>query len=171
MAEAKKRRIDFSNVKDGKRYSQTHVEEGDFKFKIVGVEEVGPDDDGDFRWDYELQLVGRASSSYPYRCKLVENQLWKLRNLFVAAGKTVPKKAVNVDPTGVIGSIIGGTASDDEYGGRLRSVIDTVFPADLVADSKASSKTKRKTAEPEDDEDVDVDEDEADEDDLDLEDL
>lgn len=169
MADAKKRRVDFSNVKDGKRYGNTHVEEGDYKFKVTGVDEI-KDDEGEYRWDFELQMVGRASATYPYRCKLVESQMWKLRNLLVAAGKKVPKSAVNVDPNNVVGSVVGGTATDDEYGGRLRSVIDTVFPADLVAEETTSKKRTSKAAAADDDEDVEDDETD-DEDDLDLEDL
>ena len=168
MADAKKRRVDFSNVKDGKRYGNTHVEEGDYKFKVTGVDEI-KDDEGEYRWDFELQMVGRASATYPYRCKLVESQMWKLRNLLVAAGKKVPKSAVNVDPNNVIGAVVGGTATDDEYGGRLRSVIDTVFPADLVAGTSSKS-SKRKSAEPEDEE-IEEDEETEEDEDLDLEDL
>src|SRR5690606_37303696 len=101
-------------------------------------------------------------NSYPYYCKLQENQLWKLRNLLIAAGLSVPKKKLKLDPNRVVGKTIGVTMEDDEYDGKLKSVIAAVFPAAELVEGNIVDD------EPEDDE-ADVDEDEEYSDDEDVE--
>ena len=151
---ASKKALDFSDVKDGSIFSTTHLEEGDYLAKIIQVEDRPAKDDEDM-WVFAIQLQDRKSAVYPFYCKLVENQLWKLRNLLIAAGKSVPKKRVAVDPNSIVGKTIGVTLEDDEYEGRLKSSIAAVFPASELADD----------ADPDEDtaEELELDEDEDDE--------
>jgi hypothetical protein len=83
--------------------------------------------------------------------------LWKLRNLIVAAGKTIPKKKVKLSAAvlnSIIGKTVGITLEDDEYEGKMRSQIVGCFPAsDLPDDSDV----------PDDDTDDDVEDPEEDE--------
>lgn len=166
---AQRHAIDFTNVKEGRGVNPVRMPEGDYEAKVTGVTESMKDDVP--MWCFVLQLSERASATYAYYCKLQENQLWKVRNLLIAAGKQVPKKRVNVDPNNVVGAIVGITLVDDEYEGKEKSTIDAIFPASELADepepAQKASKGKAEAA-PADDED---DADEALEDDLDLDDL
>jgi hypothetical protein len=171
----KVRVVDFSNVRDRGPFNSKHVEEGDYRVRITDV--VEDEHDGDPRYTYVLTLVEDQKAAYPYRCKLIENQLWKLRNLFLAVGKQVPKKTLKVDFSQLIGMECGASLSDDEYEGKLRSQIDAVFPAEELADDpppakKRAAKKTSKKAEPEpEEEDEDVDEEEDEDEDLDLDSL
>jgi hypothetical protein len=180
---AKAHAVDFSNVKEGRRFSQPQVEEGDYKLKVISADESTTDDDTPM-WTFGLQMVDRPRAVYPYRCKLVDTQAWKLRNLLVAAGKVVPKKQVKVNPNNLVGSVVGASLVDDEYEGRVRSEIDALFPVSELADEeeeveeaprrkpaakKAAAKKTAKKPAPAEDEDLDeVDDEEVEDDDEDL---
>lgn len=141
--------VDFSNVKDRGQFNPRHVPVGDYLAKVVKVEDGKSKSDEGFQYIFTIKLVKFSQNSYPYYCKLTENQVWKLRNLLIAAGMSVPKKRVKLDPSKVIGKLIGVTMEDDEYEGRLKSVIQAVFPANELEDSELPSGT----ADDEDDED------------------
>lgn len=163
MAEAttaRKHALDFTNVKDSSGINPKHVEPGDYSAKIVSVTET--DKDGTPMWLFLFQLSDSPTATYPYYCKLQENQLWKVRNLLIACGKQVPKKRVNVDPNGLVGKVVGISLNDDEYEGKLKSVIEGVFPAEELG-------AKSSPADEDPDED-DLD-DAEDPDELDLDDL
>lgn len=125
--------VDFSNVKDGGQFNRSRIPAGDYLAKITNVEDSPSKKDGTFQFLFTIQLVKRPSSKFPYYCKLQENQLWKLRNLLIAAGLTVPKSKTKVDPNRVIGKLIGVTVEDEEFesdsGTREQSGIQGVFPA------------------------------------------
>jgi hypothetical protein len=176
--------VDFSNTKEGRRFGQPRVEEGDYRMKVVAVDESNTDDDTPM-YTFALALVDNPRKMYPYRCKLVESQAWKLRNLLVAAGRTVPKKQVKVDPNKLVGAIVGASLVDDEYEGRERSEIDALFPESELAEEEVAppkkkaatkkattSKSRKAAAEPDEDEDAldefAGEEEDEDEDDLDL---
>lgn len=134
---AKKRVIDFTNVKDRGQFNPKHKAPGDYAAKVVKVEETKSSAGNDM-WVFTVTIDGDAQGSYPYRTLFEENQLWKIRNLFVAAGMNVPKKRINVDPAKIVGKAIAVTLEDDEYEGKLKSVIDAVFPvSDLDPDDAA----------------------------------
>lgn len=165
---ATRKALDFSNVKDGGGINPKRVPEGDYKAKIVKVLEEkvkGGENQGKDMWNFVFQLEGNKSATYPYRCTLVENQLWKVRNVLIAAGKTVPQRRVNVDPNNVIGITVGITLEDDEYEGRPKSSIAAVFPADELSDEDTADEPEAGS----DDEDAGDDADESG--DLDLDDL
>ena len=154
---ASKKALDFSDVKDGSIFSTTHLEEGDYLAKIIQVEDRPAKDDEEM-WVFAIQLQDRKSAVYPFYCKLVENQLWKLRNLLIAAGKSVPKKRVAVDPNSIVGKTIGVTLEDDEYEGRLKSSIAAVFPASELADDADPDEDTAEELELDEDEDEDEEE-------------
>lgn len=119
--------LDFTNVKDGGgNFNKKRQPEGDYKAKVVKVDDAPSKKDNVMQWLFSIEVNG---ATYPYYCKHQENQLWKIRNLFVAAGISVPKKRVNVDPNKVVGKTIGVTLEDDEYEGKLQSNIAATFPA------------------------------------------
>lgn len=150
-----RRTLDFTKVKDRGPYNPKRKPEGDYRAKIISVEDTRSSKDNDM-WVFAIQLTSDASAVYPERCVLTESSLWKLRNILQAAGLTVPKKRVAVDPTKVVGREIGITLEDDEYEGKEKSVIAAVFKASELADD-----------EPEGDDDDEVEESDDEEENLD----
>lgn len=126
--------VDFSNVKERGNFNPKHIAEGDYAAKIVKVEDAESKKDGSFQYIFTIKVDKFSQASYPYYCKLQENQLWKLRNLAVAAGLNVPKKRMRFDPNKVVGKSIGVTLEDDEYDGKMKSVVGAVFPISELAD-------------------------------------
>lgn len=130
------RTADFSNVKEGgPRFTKKRVKAGDYLAKIVKVEDAQIKATKEFQYLFTIQLVKHPGATYPYYCQLTEKTLWKLRNLMIAAGKSVPKKKTKVDPNLIVGKTIGVTMEDTEYDDKPQSEIDAVFPAaDLTDD-------------------------------------
>jgi len=125
---------DFSKVKDRGAFNPKRVPEGDYAAVVTKVEDKPVKDTGEFQWEFTIKLKKYSQYSYPYRCKLAENQLWKVRNLMTAGGINVPKKRVKVDPNKVVGKQIGVTMEDDEYEGKPKSEIAAVFPVAELAE-------------------------------------
>lgn len=152
---AKAIQLDMTNVKDGGgRFNKRRQPEGDYRAKILKVETVAKKSDKNVSmW---LWTIEAGTGTYPYYTGFEDNVLWKIRNLFAAAGVAVPKKRVKVDPNKIVGREIAVTLMDDEYDGRAQSVIDAVFPTSELSGD-----------EPESDDDEDDDEDEDDVDDSD----
>lgn len=119
--------VDFSNVKEGGNFNKKHYPPGDYLAKVVKVQDVTKKDDKKVKmWLFTIEV---KTGRYPYYVTPgAENQAWKVRNLFVAAGINVPKKRVNVDPNKVVGKEIGVTLDDEEYDGKMQSVIAATFP-------------------------------------------
>lgn len=165
---ASKKAIDFTNVKDRSDVNPRRKKEGDYRGKIIKVTDEVSKQNNDM-WRFVVQLVDDTSSTYPYHCNLDGDSVWKIRNLAIAAGKTVPKKKLNVDPNKFVGTEIGIHLVDHEYQERVSSQIDAVFP---TSDLPSSTKKKRR-AEVDDEVEEDVDEDEEVEDDeeIDVDDL
>jgi hypothetical protein len=128
---AKKTALDFTNVKEGGNFSKKHMPAGDYLAKVTKVEDAKPKDPSDKTpmWLFTIQLKNTPSATYPYYCKLQENQLWKVRNMLVAAGINVPKKRVAVDPNKLVGKLIAVSLDDTEYDGKDQSEIGSVFSA------------------------------------------
>ena len=130
--------VDFTNTKDGGAgFNKKRVPSGDYEAKITGCEDAPSKKDGVHQWLYSITLTSDKYSDrcFPYYCKLQENQLWKLRNLFLAAGITVPKKKIKLDPSRIVGKTIGITLDDDEYEGKAQSNVSATFPASELEDS------------------------------------
>jgi hypothetical protein len=161
MAKASATQLDFTNVKEGGSFNKRHQAPGDYKAKVTKVADEKSKKDGVKMWLFTIEV---GSGTYPLYCKHEENQLWKIRNLFVAAGINVPKKRVNVDPNKVVGKTIAVTLEDDEYEGKMQSTVAATFPvSELEATEDEGDDDEDDTEEdtPSADDDDDEDEEEA----------
>lgn len=154
MANVSAKTVDFSGVKDGGSFNRNRIPAGDYIATIIKVEDAEAKSDQTFQYLFSIKIDKHPSRVIPYYCKLTENQLWKLRNLLIAAGKTVPKKKMKLDPGSIVGKKIGVTIEDDEYEGREQSQISGVFPASELVDGNLVDDDNE---EPEDDEDESID--------------
>src|SRR5436190_967015 len=115
MAQASAKAVDFSGVKDKGAFNPKRVDEGDYAAIVTKVEDgkvAKGENAGDFMYVFTIKLQKFSQNTYPYRCALRENQLWKLRNLAVAAGINVPKSRVKFNPNKIVGKLIGVTMED-----------------------------------------------------------
>lgn len=171
--------VDFTNVKESSGFNPQHQEEGDYRGVIKSVEHSLSQNNKNPMLTFAIGDADRPSAVYRYQCVLLETSLWKLRNLFVAAGINVPKKKLNISSVlpKLTGKEIGMSLADDEYEGKMRSMIAGVFPADDLADDEPAPPAKKKPASKKptasDDEDDTDDETEGDDDldELDIDDL
>jgi len=141
--------FDFTNVKDAGVFNPRRQVAGDYRAKVTAVVDAESKKDGKPQWLFTIVVNG---ASYPYYCKHEESSLWKIRNLLVAAGVNVPKKRVKVNPNIVVGKTIAVTLEDDEYEGKLKSVVQATFPVSELEEDDVPDET---------DEDVEDEEDEA----------
>ena len=185
---AKKIRLDFSKVEERSGYNSRQMPEGLYEAKVTGL--VHKDaQDGTAMLVYSIAPTADKykTRNFPYYCKLQQNQLWKLRDLFVAAGETIPKKATQIDPEKIVGSIVAIEVGDDTGQYDDRSVIVSVYPTSILEESDDADDDDEdyedeeaededydddddSDEEYEDDEDLDEDEDDDDYDDSDDED-
>lgn len=153
MATAKT--LDFTNVKEGGgQFNKKRQPAGDYRGRVTKVVDA-PTKDGKDQWTYTI-VVGNGT--YPYRCQFEANVLWKLRNIFVAAGINVPKKRVKVKAELPVGKYIGVTLEDDEWDDKAQSDIAAVFPTSELSDDNVT------TDDGDDEEEVDTEEEEEDDD-------
>lgn len=126
---AKKIRLDFSKVEERSGYNSRQMPEGLYEAKVSGLEQKEAQD-GTAMLVYGLQPTQNkyATRNFPYFCKLQQNQLWKLRDLFVAAGETVPKKAVQIDPEKILGAKVVIEVGDGTGQYSDRSEVVSVYP-------------------------------------------
>lgn len=154
---AKKIRLDFSKVEERSGWNTKHMPEGLHEFKIVAVDDKEANDGTDMLTYALVPVDARYKTRrFPYYCKLQPNQLFKIRDLFVAAGIAVPKKALNIDPDRPIGQHVAAEVVDatGQYEGR--SEINGIYELSILGDDASG---------PEDDEDDEYEGDEeADED-------
>jgi len=148
------RTLDFSNVKESSGINPKHKEDGEYLGTVVEVRD-DPAKDGEAMWLFLVKLEDDKTASYPFYCKLVDNQLWKLRNLFLAAGVPIPKKAVKIDPNKVVGKQVGVILEGEEYEGKMKSVISGLIPVNELSDYDGAA------TESDDDDEEDDDEEEA----------
>lgn len=155
---AKKIRLDFSKTEERSGWNTKHIPEGLHKMKIESVQETEAGD-GTAMLVYALVPTDSAFKArrFPFYCKLQQNQLWKLRDLIVASGGSVPKKAVQIDPAAVVGKFIAAEVEDDNYQGNLRSTVNGTYGLDIL-DEEGSDVTSD-----DEDEEYEGDEDEAEE--------
>lgn len=127
--------IDFSDVK-APSFSTVHQDPGVYNAEIAGVEMTKTKSDNT---DMLVFAIVSGPGRYPYYCKIVPNQLWKLRELIEAAGTKVPNKVVQIDPAKYVGARINVELEDDSYQGKLRSRVARVAPfSELSPKPKAS---------------------------------
>lgn len=121
--------VDFTGVQDSSGINPKNVPEGDYKATIKKVDLVAKKSDPNAKQLlFVIGIEGNATASYPYYCGFEPNVLWKLRNLMIATGVKAPKKAFSFDAEKLVGKDLGVTLIDDEYDGKMKSVIDACFP-------------------------------------------
>lgn len=160
---AKVRNLDFTGVKDGGDFRPRRKREGDYFAHIVKVDDH-KSKAGNDSWVFTIKVDGDARAAYAYYVNTDdEKQLWKARQLFIAAGLKVGQARVKADPNKLVGKALGIALEDDEYEGKVKSTIAAVFPTDDIEDgmndaSLASTKAKASAADEDDDEDDEDDE-------------
>lgn len=158
---AKKIRLDFSKVEERSGWNTKEIPEGVHEFKIVGVN-VGEAKDGTDMLTYALIPTNAKYKTrrFPYYCKLQQNQLFKIRDLLVAAGISVPKKVTSIDPEAPVGSIVAAEVSDEvgQYAGR--SSIDGIYDRSIIDDEDQVDDGDEEEVEDESDEADEVEDDE-----------
>jgi hypothetical protein len=145
--------LDFTDVKDGgASFNKKRVPMGDYLAKVTKCEDSPTKETKEPQWLYTIELVEKYTDrKFPYYCKLQANQLWKVRNLFLAAGISIPKRKVKLDPNRVVGKLVGLTLEDDEYDGKMQSNIAQFFPAsDLTEGEDPEDELDDEEAEDED---------------------
>jgi len=161
----KKIKLDFSKVEERSGWNTKIIPEGLHKMKIVAVTD---DDaaDGTAMLTYALVPADKryAARRFPYYCKQQPNQMWKLRDLLVAAGQSVPKKAQLVDPNAVVGKFVACEVGDGTGQYSNRSEINGVYGLDVLDDA-GDDEPGDEDADSEDEGDEDEEADEEDEDD------
>jgi hypothetical protein len=124
--------IDFSGVKERGNFNSKNIEPGDYAGRATKVEQTAAKSDGEPMWVFTIVLDDHPRASYPYYCKLVENQFWKVKLLCGAVGIDVGQRKVKLDPHKLLNKPIGVAVEDDEYEGRLKSVIVDIFSPDDI---------------------------------------
>lgn len=121
--------VDFSNVKESSGVNPKHKPEGEYRLRVTKAE-LGKAKSGDPMVTFLMQSVDDRSAVYPYYCPLSESSLWKFRTVLISLGLPVPKKKGQVNLSKTIGLELGVGLEDDEYDGKMKSVIMNTFPAD-----------------------------------------
>jgi len=176
MAE-KKTVVDFSGVNTGN--GRVRIPQGDYKARVKSVKhETSKNGNPMLVWEFEITDGEFRKKVLRDRTVLMDNPLWKLKQLLEAMGLQVPSKKVALDLAKYPGMGIGITVTDDEYDGKVNSkVSDYVNLAVLEEDEeeeydedddeeeeepaprKRSKKSSKATAEDEEEiEDLDLDE-------------
>lgn len=172
---AKKIRLDFSKVEERSGYNSRQMPEGLYEARVSGLENRDAPD-GTAMLVYGLAPTQQkyATRNFSYFCKLQQNQLWKLRDLFVAAGETIPKKATQIDPEKILGQKVVIELADGTGQYSDRSEVIAVYPLNTLEnltddedDEEDEYDDEEADDEYEDDESDDDEDFEDDEDDLD----
>lgn len=170
-------KLDFTKTEERSGWNTRQIPEGIYAAEIVSLQETEAQD-GTAMLVYGFRPTQKRFRTrlFPYYCKLQQNQLWKLRDLLVAAGMSVPKKVVNIDPNKIVGATVAIEIEDDTYNGQVRSNMQSVYSLDLLDDlddEEAADEPEELEDDFEEDElDEDFEEDDfEDDDDLDEDDL
>ena len=148
---AKRIKIDFTKTEERSGWNTRQIPEGLYKAKVAAVQETeAQDGTAMLVYAFVPEDSRFKSRRFPYYCKLQQNQLWKLRDLLVAAGETVPKRAVQIDPEKIVGKSVAIEVEDDSYNGNVRSSVNGVYSVDILDEDAVDS-------EPEDDEEYEED--------------
>ena len=132
---AKKIKIDFTKTEDSSSWNTKQIPEGLHAAKVASVQETEAKDGTDMLlFGFKLKEQKYKTRNFPFYCKLQQNQLWKLRDLLVAAGETVPKRALNIDPNKIVGRDIVIEVEDDTYNGNVRSTVVGTYASSILED-------------------------------------
>ena len=132
---AKKIKIDFSTTEESSSWNTKQIPEGLHAAKVASVQETEAKDGTDMLlFGFRLKEPKYKTRNFPFYCKLQQNQLWKLRDLLVAAGETVPKRALNINPNKIVGRDIVIEVEDDTYNGNVRSTVVSTYASSILED-------------------------------------
>lgn len=129
--------VDFSDVKESSGINPKQQDEGDYLARIIKVEMKKTKEKNEPMALILFQDANMRSAVYPYYCTFTDNMLWKIRNAFIAAGVPVPKSKGKIDLGKLINKEVGITLEDDEYDGKMKSVISAVFHKDELEPTEA----------------------------------
>lgn len=129
--------VDFSDVKESTGINPKHQPEADYGMRIIKVEMKKTKEKQEPMALILFQDLNMRSAVYPYYCTFTDNMLWKIRNVFLAAGQPVPKSKGKIDLGKLINKEVGVTLEDDEYDGKPKSVISAVFHKDELEPTDA----------------------------------
>lgn len=119
----------------GGNFNRNRIPAGVYRAKVVSVQDH-ESKGGDDMWLFIISPVEKYTNrKFPQYCGFSENQLWKIRQLFTAAGFSVKKAKMNIDPSKVVGREIGIEVDDDEYEGKEQSEIIDIFPVSELPDA------------------------------------
>lgn len=132
---AKKITIDFSKTEERSSWNTRKMPIGLYRMRIASVQQTEAKD-GTPMIVYGLQPTSQQFRTrlLPFYCKLQPNQLWKLRDILVAAGQKVPQRAIKLDPEAIVGAVISAEVEDDLYNGFERSTLTGVYSAEFTAE-------------------------------------
>jgi hypothetical protein len=141
--------------------------EGDYRVKVVGIKTGKAKSEAQTPYAQlalEFQdgkYKGTVWDSNRTRVYISDAALWRVRSLYEACGKTVPKKKLKLDFNKLIGEQLGITVTDGEpYEGKIQSEISDFIEVDAIGGADDDDE----------DEEEDDDEDEDDDDEVELED-
>lgn len=121
-------KADFSETKERSEFSPRHVDEGEYLFEVKSSK-LGTSAAGNEQLIFTLVSPQIPGGVYPYYAPTSGKAAWKLRALLEATQQPIQgKKVVNFDTDRLNGKRFGAELVDDEYNGRLKSVVNNVFP-------------------------------------------
>lgn len=165
-------KIDFTNVTEGSSIRPRQLPPGEYAASIKDVKAGNSKKTGTPQWCFLIVPDKHPGATYPYYCQLTADQAWKIRQVLVAIGVSVPKSVKTIDASKLIGKKLGIILEDDEYEGKLKSVIDSLIPLSEVDEGDTPAADDEDDDEPEDSADEPEDDPAGDDDDeLDLDDL
>lgn len=157
-------KFDFTNVEEGSGIRPKHLPAGEYVGTVKAVKAGVSKKTGTPQWVFLISPKQHPGATYPYYCQLTAEQAWKIRQVLVAVGVSVPKSVKTIDASKLIGKDLGIILEDDEYEGKLKSVIDSLIPLAEVdegdiepADDDEDASEDAGTPESADDEDDELD--------------
>jgi hypothetical protein len=117
-----------------------------------------------FSWRFTIATGKYKGKTLYMVTSLKTDALWNLRNLiFAATGKNVAGKVSSFDPSTIEGKVVAGTTEDDEYEGKIKSVLVDIRPKEELGGDDEDEDDEDE--EEEDDDEYEDEEDEEEEDD------
>lgn len=125
--------VDLTNVTEGGNFKPRRKPEGEYRAKFVKADDHQPSNKDKPRgWVMTVQVEGDSRSTYPVYLNPAEKERWKIFQACRAAGLNVKNAKVRFDPNKLVGKALGVYLEDDEYDGKIKSVIGEMFPVSEV---------------------------------------
>jgi hypothetical protein len=127
--------VDFEGVPER---GTVRVPEGDYILKAKSAEKKNSKGSGNpmlvVKFEFASGPKDVKGKSIVDRHILIKDSLWTLRNMLESMGYKVPAKRMKLDvDTMILGKTVGATiVDDDEYKGRIKSIIGDYIPVSAV---------------------------------------